>query len=198
MSQHSSTREEDETGGNEGDGADSEVVDLNSRVISQNIFNILQNPTAAEWDLGTVNQPDGNPFDMWSNHSPAPTQGREEMQAAFTLWLHAARLERSQVLANRAERQEAALKTHCESFQQPPPLPTPSEADRLEKQSLLQRLASQAVENTIDPRDQLIFAFIDNAGGDAARAAFQKVLAPENTLGLDAMTAAEKELVFRW
>ena len=127
-----------------------------------------------------------------------PTQGREETQAAFTLWLHAARLERSQVLANRAERQEAALKTHCESFQQPPPLPTPSEADRLEKQSLLQRLASQAVENTIDPRDQLIFAFIDNAGGDAARAAFQKVLAPENTLGLDAMTAAEKELVFRW
>ena len=198
MSQHSSTREEDETGGNEGDGADSEVVDLNSRVISQNIFNILQNPAAAKWDLGTVNQPDGNPFDMWSNHSPAPTQGREEMQAAFTLWLHAARLERSQVLANRAERQEAALKTHCESFQQPLPLPTPSEADRLEKQSLLQRLASQAVENTIDPRDQLIFAFIDNAGGDAARAAFQKVLAPENTLGLDAMTAAEKELVFRW
>ena len=51
------------------------------------------------------------------------------------------------------------------------------ETDRFEKQALLKRLAGLVVENTTDPRDKTMFEFIDKVEGEAARAAFQMVVA---------------------
>ena len=121
-------------------------------------------------------------------------------QTDFTARQRIAQIDRIHILANRAERTEAAQKTHRESLQPPRTSRSNSvvEADRLEKQALLKRLASRVVEITTDPQDQTMFDFIDRVEGEAARTAFQKVLAQGEDRGLGALTADEKELVLRW
>ena len=100
---------------------------------------------------GTVILEDGSQLHLWSEHSPAPTSGPNESD--FTGRQRIAQIDRIHTLANRAERTEAARKTHRESLQPPRTSRNNSvvEADRLEKQALLKRLAGQVVENTIDP-----------------------------------------------
>ena len=87
--------------GGEGD-TDSGVVG----VITMDLYNILQNPRSPEWDAGTVDLLDGQPFELWSTVSPEPTITEGETQEAFTEQLHTARKERAQTLANRARSHE--------------------------------------------------------------------------------------------
>ena len=151
--------------------------------------------------MGTVDLPDRYPFELWSNVSPSPTIHEGETQAAFTERLHAACLERAQTLSNRAQRHETVQRLGRQEATNPsaPPLPSASsEADLLEKQALLRQLASQARENIVYPQDQSVFDLIDKTEGEAARTAFQKVLAPGNNFGLNAMDADKRELVFRY
>ena len=75
--------------GGEGD-TDSGVVGVDSRVITMNLYNILQNPRSPEWDAGTVDLLDGQPFELWSTVSSDPTITEGETQEAFTERLHTA------------------------------------------------------------------------------------------------------------
>ena len=73
MSHGGSFRGLDIQGGDNEEGTPgSDVVDWTTRVISMDIYDVLQNPDAPEWDSGTVLLEDGNQLHLWSEHSPAP------------------------------------------------------------------------------------------------------------------------------
>ena len=115
------------------------------------IFEILRDPDAREWDSGAVLLNDGYRLQLWSDHTPAPLGHDNESLEDFTTRQRAARTARINILANRAERTGAARKTYEEAFLPPPPPRRPSgvsptnsvvNAERFEKQVLLKRLAN--------------------------------------------------------
>ena len=93
----------------------SDVVDRNTRVISLNLFEILQNPDAPQWDSGSVLLNDGYLFQLWSYISPAPENRENESLEDFTARQRLARTARLNLLANRARRTRDALKAYEEA-----------------------------------------------------------------------------------
>ena len=113
----------DAPGGDEGmEFTGSDVVDRNTRVVSQNLFEILQDPDAPQWDSGSVLLNDGYLFQLWSDISPEPVSGENETLADFTARQRVARTARITLLANRARRTADAQKAH-EDSRPPPPSP---------------------------------------------------------------------------
>ena len=164
----------------------SDVVTLDTRILSPNIIEILQNLEARQWDDGWVTLSDGFQFLLWSAIHPEPKENVGEAMEAFIPRQRAARLARLTILANRAQRTMDARRAHGEAHRAPlppaqPPLLPPRDAtaeadDRFTKQVLLNQLANRAAEDTTDPRDKPMFEFLDRVEAEAARAAFQKVL----------------------
>ena len=68
-----------------------DVVDRNTRVISQNLVEILTDPDAPQWDSGTVILPDGYQFQLWSAINREPLNGENESLPDFTARQRAAR-----------------------------------------------------------------------------------------------------------
>ena len=62
----------------------SDVVDRHTRVISDDIFKILRDPDAREWDSDAVLLNDGYRLQLWSDHSPAPLGRENESLVDFT------------------------------------------------------------------------------------------------------------------
>ena len=181
----------------------SDVVDRNTRVISQNLVEILTDQDAPQWDSGTVILPDGYQFQLWSAINREPVNGENESLADFTARQLAARTDRIILLANRAQRTLNAQRDYPPQAPPPrPPLPRQSpsnsviDAERLEKQVLLKRLATRVAEDTTDPLDKPMIEYIDRVEAEAARAAFQKVL--NGTTGLDFLDDDEREVMLRW
>ena len=100
----------------------SDVVDRNTRVISLNLFEILQNPDAPQWDFGSVLLNDGYLFQLWSDIFPAPENRENESLEDFTARQRLARTARLNLLANRARRTRDALKAYEEANPPRPPL----------------------------------------------------------------------------
>ena len=80
----------------------SDIVNRNTRVISQNLIEILSNSDAPQWDDGWVPLADGYRFRLWSNTNPEPTEREHENMEDFTARQRAARRDRITLLANRA------------------------------------------------------------------------------------------------
>ena len=133
--------------------------------------------------------------------------GENESLADFTARQRVARTARITLLANRARRTADTQKAY-EDNRPPPPSPrwpslprqSPSnsvaDAERLEEQVLLKRLANRVAEDTTDPLDKPMFDYIDRVEAEAARAAFQKVL--NGTTGLNVLEDDERETMLRW
>ena len=123
---------------------------------------------------------------------------KNESLVDFTARQRIARTARINILANRAERTGASHRTYEEAYP-PPRRPSPTNslvnAERLEKQVLLKRLANQVAEDTTDPLDKPMFDYIDRVEAEAARAAFQKVL--NGTTGLNVLEDDERETMLR-
>ena len=124
---------------------------------------------------------------------------------AFTARQRTTRRNRLTLLANRAQRTVAAQQAHEEAFPTPAPAHLPprrlsanasAEADRLEKQVLLTRLANRVVEDTTDPLDKSMFEYHDRVEAESARAAFQKVL--NSAEGLAVLTDVERQNMVNW
>ena len=184
----------------------SDVVPRNTRVISQNLIEILTDTNARQWDDGWVRLADGYQFRLWSSTNPEPTERENENIDDFTARQRAARCDRITLLANRAERTLAAQQAHEAALPPVPPpvLPPPrlpanesADAVQVEKQVLLNRLANRAAEDTTDPLDKLMFDYLDRIEAEAAQAAFQKVL-DSGQDGLDVCTEAEKQIMANW
>ena len=167
----------------------------------------MQDPDAPQWDSGSVLLNDGYLFQLSSAISPEPVNGENESLADFTARQRVARTARINLLANRARRTADTQKAY-EDNRPPPPSPrwpslprqSPSnsvaDAERLEEQVLLKRLANRVAEDTTDPLDKPMFDYIDRVEAEAARAAFQKVL--NGTTGLDVLEDDEREMMLRW
>ena len=130
----------------------SDVVTRNTRVISQNLVEILTDTDARQWDDGWVMLADGYQFNLWSHTNPEPVERPNETMDAFIARQRTARLDHLNLLANRAQRTVAAQQAHEEAFPTPAPAHLPprrlssnaaADADRLEKQVLLNRLANR-------------------------------------------------------
>ena len=109
----------------------SDVVTRNSRVISQNIAGILADPDASQWDNGLVVLADSYQFNLWSDINPEPVNRPNETMEAFTARQRAARLDRINLLANRAQRTINAQKAHDDAFPPPPSSSCPSPSPTL-------------------------------------------------------------------
>ena len=185
----------------------SDVVTVDTRILSQNLIEILHNLEASQWDDGWVTLGDGFQFRLWSAIHPEPSENEGESMDAFVLRQRAARLERLTILANRAQRtldaRAAQNEARCASLPpvQPPLLPprdaTVEADDRFAKQVLLNQLANRAAEDTTDPLDKPMFEFLDRVEAEAARAAFQKVL-NDPAGGLEALTPEERKTMADW
>ena len=171
----------------------SDRVTRNTRIISQNLVEILTDTDAAQWDDGWVMLADGYQFNLWSHIHPEPMERQGETMEAFTVRQRQARLERLTLLANRARRTGDAQLAHEEAFPTPPhPVPprlsSPDAAadadDRLKKQVLLNRLANRVAEDITDPLDKTMFEYLNRIKAEAARAAFQKVLNSPNGMAV--------------
>ena len=127
-----------ETGGEE--DADSGVIGADSRVITMDLYNILQNPRSPEWDAGMAELPDGQPFQLWSAVSPEPTILEGETQEVFTERLYTARKARAHILANRARRHEGLVRSGAGNFAAPPAPPLPQNASEAEDEERKQAL----------------------------------------------------------
>ena len=104
----------------------SDVVTRNTRVISQNLIEILTDTNARQWDDGWVRLADGYQFRLWSSTNPEPTERENENIDDFTARQRAARRDRITLLANRAERTLAAQQAHEAALPPVPPPCTPS------------------------------------------------------------------------
>jgi hypothetical protein len=184
----------------------SDVVTRNTRVISQNLIEILTDTNSRQWDDGWVLLADGYQFRLWSNTNLEPIERDGESIDEFTACQRAARRDRITLLANRAERTLAAQQAHEADLPPvlPPVLPprrlsanASADAIRVEKQVLLNRLANRVAENTTDPLDKLMFDYLNRIEAESARAAFQKVL-DSGQDGLDACTEGEKQIMANW
>ena len=185
----------------------SDVVTVDTRILSQNLIEILHNLEASQWDDGWVTLGDGFQFRLWSTIHPEPSENEGESMDAFVLRQRAARLERLTILANRAQRTLDARAAQNEARRaslppvQPPLLPprdaTVEADDRFAKQVLLNQLANRAAEDTTDPLDKPMFEFLDRVEAEAARAAFQKVL-NDPAGGLEALTPEERKTMADW
>ena len=183
----------------------SDKVTRNTRIISQNLVEILTDTDAAQWDDGWVMLADGYQFNLWSHINPEPVERQGETMDAFIVRQRQARLDRLTLLANRARRTGDAQLAHEEAFPTPPhPVPprlsSPDAAadadDRRKKQVLLNRLANRVAEDITDPLDKTMFEYLDRIEAEAARAAFQKVLNSPN--GMAVLTDQERTNMTSW
>ena len=189
------------------DRVGSDVITVDTRILSQNLIEILGNVEASQWDDGWVTLSDGYQFRLWSAIHPEPTENDNETMDAFIPRQRQARRERLTILANRAQRTLDARTAQTEARQaslpplQPPLLPsrdaTVEADDRFAKQVLLNQLANRAAEDTTDPRDKPMFEFLDRVEAEAARAAYQKVL-NDPVGGLAALTPEERKTMVDW
>ncbi len=198
--------------GNQGQFEGSDIVDNNTRVLSENLVEILSNPEAQQWDDGWAFLDDGYKFRLWSRVNPEPMERENEQEEEFVVRQHAARRDRIRLLANRAERTRAAQQAYEQSLP-PPPVPPPAvlppprlpanestdsiNMEFTQKQTLLNQLANRAAEDITDPLDKAMFDYLDRVQAEAARAAFQKVL-DNGQEGLNACTEEERQIMVDW
>ena len=189
------------------DRGGSDVITVDTRILSQNLIEILSDFEASQWDDGWVTLGDGYQFRLWSAIHPEPKENDNETMDAFIPRQRQARLERLTILANRAQRTLDARTAQTGARQaplpplQPPLLPsrdaTVEADDRFAKQVLLNQLANRAAEDTTDPRDKPMFEFLDRVESEAARAAYQKVL-NDPVGGLAVLTPEERKTMVDW
>ena len=84
----------------------SDVVTRNTRVISQNLVEILTDTNAQQWDDGWVLLADSYQFRLWSHTNPEPIERDGESIDAFTARQRAARRDRITLLAGTRELSE--------------------------------------------------------------------------------------------
>ena len=177
-------------------GGASEHVNHASLSLFMEQVGILHNPDAPEWDSGFMTLDNGQQMPLWSDYATAPTSNVGEDQAAFMARQRITRQKRAEILANLARHTEEACKVYRHFNWQTSRLTSESDRDT-DRQKLIERLTTQIAES-VNPRDTRMFEMMQQLEGDAARAAFDKVLAAGNTRGMDALTPEEKEVVFKY
>ena len=112
---------------------------------------------------------------------------------AFAARQIAARQARYEILENRSQRIAAARQAHLaqqrleqQARTEEERLLDEEERARINRQREVERLARQ-LKDAVNPTDALMFRALVNIEAEAARAAFKKVQAADNTLGMDVL-----------
>ena len=174
-----------------------------SLCLSREFLAILYNPTATEWEPGFVILKNGKKFGLWTKHHPQPIARENEDMEAFAARQIAARQARYEILENRSQRVAAARQAllvqqrrEQQARTEEERLLDEEELARLNREREVERLA-RLVTDAVNPTDALMFRALVNIEAEAARTAFKKVQAADNTRGMDVLTPEEKAAIVK-